>query len=129
MGEAKLNFVPHGVGHAADLDRAESALHVQLPADLRAFLLETGGGSGWIGEGYAVFWGPGELIDQNDGYRVDEFFPGLVLIGSDGGGEAFAVDRSTRRSVQTPFIGDEPGARIDAGATLADLLAFIGRSM
>ncbi len=128
VGEPPATFVTAGGGSEADLAHAESVLRFHVPSDLRAFLLETGGGTGWIGEGYAVLWGPRELIDFHERSLADEFFPGLVLIGSNGGGEAFAVERSTRRYVQTPFIGDEPGVRIDAGATLADLFAFIERS-
>jgi hypothetical protein len=100
-------------------------IHASLPSDFRSFLLEDGGGAGFIGEGYTVFHGPDELVDAHRGLRADEFFPDLIIIGSDGGGELFAIDRGTGRYVMTPGIGDEPAIRVDAGGTFAELIEFV----
>jgi hypothetical protein len=86
-----------------------------------------GGGEGVIGAGYARLASPAGLIEMDDGDEVGPHFKGLVLIGSDGGGEAVAIDRASGRYVMTPFIGDEPDTRIDAGGTFAELKAFIER--
>ncbi len=101
----------------------------RFPPDYRAFLAQNGGGEGFIGidQGYASLASPAELIEMHDGYKVGTFYEGLVLTGSNGGGEAFGIDPVSGRFVSTPFIGDEPDTRIDAGSTIAEFLAFIQR--
>jgi hypothetical protein len=45
---------------------------------------------------------------MNGEYEVSRYAPGLFLIGSDGGGEAFAFDLRDARServVSVPFVG------------------------
>jgi hypothetical protein len=110
----------------AEIRAAEASIHHELPPDLRDFLLGFGGGEGWIGSGYIAIYSAQELAEAHDGYRVDEFFSDLVLIGTNRGGEAFAIDRSSGRYVMTLLIGDEPGVRVDAGGSVAELLAFVG---
>ena len=86
---------------------AEKALGIGLPEDFRSFLRLTSGGEGMIGENYVMLWSADELARYNESYQVNEYAPGLVLFGSDGGGEAFAFD--TREAnlpvVRVPFVG------------------------
>lgn len=88
---------------------AGDALKIVLPKDYAAFLSATNGGEGMIGETYVMLWGAEELSQMNISYQVSEYAPGLLLIGSDGGGEAFAFD--TRVTpwpvVKVPFVGME----------------------
>lgn len=86
---------------------AERALKKSLPDDFREFLLLTNGGEGMIGENYVMLWSADELAEYNASYQVNEYAPGLLLFGSDGGGEAFAFDtRTTPPTVVTvPFVG------------------------
>jgi hypothetical protein len=65
-----------------------------LPEDYVAFLQRANGGEGFVGERYVRLWKAEELIEVNRGYNVAEFFPNLFLIGTDGGGEAYAFDFS-----------------------------------
>ena len=46
---------------------------------------------------------------MNKAYEVAEYAPGLLLFGSDGGGEAFAFDTrsATKPIVSVPFVGME----------------------
>jgi hypothetical protein len=86
----------------------EEAMRSRLPTDYAAFLALGNGGEGFVGENsYAMLWGVDELLHLNEAYQVQEYAPGLLLIGSDGGGEAFAFD--TRESrwpvVRVPFVG------------------------
>jgi cell wall assembly regulator SMI1 len=90
------------------IDEASSQLNIQLPDDYRQFLLTSNGVKGPIGDdSYLVLWSVDELISLNEAYHVDEFAPGLVLIGSDGGDIAYALDSRGGRYdyVQVPFIG------------------------
>ena len=54
-----------------------------------------------------MLWSIEELVEFNKSYQVDEFAPGLLLIGSDGSGEAFAFDTRINpwQMVQVPFVG------------------------
>lgn len=91
---------------------------IPLPTDYLDFLRRHDGGEGFAGDGYLILWRAGEVIANNQGYAVDEFAPGLFLIGSDGGGEAFGFDlrEADRVIVSIPFIGlDWEEARIVAG--------------
>ena len=86
---------------------AGDALEVGFPSDYTAFLLATDGGEGMIGKTYVMFWGVDDLPEMNASYQVAEYAPGLLLIGSDGGGDAFAFDtRSVPWPVvRVPFVG------------------------
>ena len=89
------------------IQAAADALKTSLPRDFAAFLGTTNGGEGMVGDTYVMLWRAEELADMNLAYQVEEYAPGLLLIGSDGGGEAFAFD--TRTSpwpvVKVPFVG------------------------
>ncbi len=88
-----------------ELLAAEKVLKT-LPADYKAFLVEVGAGSGPVGTSHLNLWRADELIENNAGYGLGEYASGLVLIGSNGGGEAFGFD--TRRTppsvVMVPFV-------------------------
>jgi hypothetical protein len=71
-------------------------------ADYLAFMREHNGCDGLVGrEGNISLWPLEEVLLRTEQYRVDEFAPGLLLIGSDGGNEAFAFDR---RGVGWPIV-------------------------
>lgn len=88
---------------------AETKLHWALPVEYRAFLLKANGGEGFVGDNYLILWGVEELAQFNQEYQVEEYAPGLILFGSDGGGEGFAFDTRLNPPVivQIPFIGME----------------------
>ena len=95
----KFNVNPPASIDAIRQFEAESG--VLLQEDYAAFLMQSNGGDGFIGRSYASLWRVEELIERNRGYQVSEFAPGLLLFGSDGGGEAFAFDR---RSDEQPVV-------------------------
>ncbi len=71
----------------------EQALDASFPDDYVRFLVATNGGEGLVGEeGYGWFYSVEELLDANRSYKDFEQFAGLVIFGSDGGGEAFCFD-------------------------------------
>ena len=97
-------------GAAEDaITRAEEALGWKMPQDYRELLVEKNGGEGFLGENYLILWAAEELAQFNKEYEVQEYAPGLILFGSDGGGEGFAFDvrENPMRIVQVPFIGME----------------------
>lgn len=100
-------FVATSAGNEADVLAIEKAFTTQLPPDYRAFLLQKGGGEGFVGDQYVVFWRAEEIVPFNIGYEVNEYAPGLLLFGSNGAGEGFAFDLRDQRAdiVMVPFIG------------------------
>jgi hypothetical protein len=101
-------FNCNGPAQADQLAEAEAKLATTLPPDYRAFLLQSNGGEGLIGNlGYAVLWRVEELFPFNREYEANVYAPGLILFGSNGGGEAFAFDyrQGAPRIVIVPFIG------------------------
>jgi SMI1 / KNR4 family (SUKH-1) len=79
-----------------------------IPSDYYEFLLLGDGGTGDVGGGeYAMLWSSDEIEKNNIAYEVAKYAPGLILFGSNGGGEAFAFD--TTQTVATigivPFVG------------------------
>jgi len=112
-------------GASADAVRTSAeSLRMELPIDYASFLGHYNGGEGFIGETYLILWKAEELAEMNAAYQVDEYAPGLLLIGSDGGGEAFAFD--TRNLpwvvVQVPFVGMDLRYAKQLGASFEDFL-------
>jgi len=92
MEELLAGFQVNAPSPAAQINSAEAALGVTLPADYRTFLEMSDGGAGYIGEDYLVLWRAAELHPFNRDVEVSEYADGLVGFGSDGGGEMFAFD-------------------------------------
>lgn len=94
-----------------EISEAEQAVGFELPMDYREFLLQRNGGEGFVGSGsYLVLWAATSLAEFNRDYETSKHCPGVLLIGSNGGGEAFGIyDREDGaiRFVQIPFIGME----------------------
>jgi len=88
------------------VSQCQSNLKFLLPADYVQFLERTNGGEGFVGENYLMACPVEDLIQCNKDYHVEQRTPGLLLFGSNGGGEAFAFDtRSTPPVIVTvPFI-------------------------
>ena len=111
------------------LVEASSGLGRELPGDYVAFLRFTNGGEGMIGDTYVILWKAEELAELNDSYEVDEYAPGLLLIGSDGGGDAFAYDTRTTPwpVVRVPFVGMDLHSVEIVGPSFAGFLEALSR--
>jgi hypothetical protein len=102
-------FRPNAPASEEAIAALQSALGRPLPSSYLAFLRRANGGEGFVGEWYAMLWRCEDLIEYNRDYQVEELAPGFCLIGSNGGGEAYAFNLSTGSSalLQLPFIGME----------------------
>jgi hypothetical protein len=91
------------------VDELSSRLGAALPQDYLDFLRRHNGGEGFIGDNYIVFWKAEELADFNREYEVEQYAPGILLFGSDGGGEGYGFDTQSAAMpiVRVPFIGME----------------------
>lgn len=86
---------------------AVAVLGRSLPPDYALFLSEHNGGEGFIGDNYVILWKAEELGPFNREYEVDQLAPGLVLFGSNGGGEGYGFDTRSADMpiVRVPFVG------------------------
>lgn len=110
----------------AAIEAAERDLGARLPDDYKAFLGESDGLEGFTGpEGdYLMLYGTKELGEIHRGYEVVEFAPGLVLIGSNGGGDAFGFVHRGGKAVyvRLAFIPMDLREAEDMGGTLVELV-------
>ena len=85
----------------------EAHFRCRLPSQYRLFMSDRDGGEGFVGGQYLILWRASELLEFNREYEVEKYAPGLLLFGSNGGGEAFAFDTRevSVRIVMVPFIG------------------------
>jgi hypothetical protein len=93
----------------SSIEALKAALPFALPADYAQFLLQANGGEGHVGESFLRLWSVEELLERQLPAEIAEYVPGLFLVGSNGGGEAYALDfrSSLLRYVMTPFIVPE----------------------
>jgi hypothetical protein len=80
---------------------------LKLPQDYTVFLKQANGGEGLVGSNsYLILFAVDELDSLNKSYQIQEFVPGFLIFGSDGGGEAYAFNiRDAMRVVRIPFVG------------------------
>jgi hypothetical protein len=93
---------------AAEIGELQRQFPAGISPDYFEFLLIGNGGHGVVGSGdYAMFWGSDEIASFNLEYETNSYAPGLILFGSNGGGEAFAFHASQGALTVgiVPFVG------------------------
>jgi hypothetical protein len=81
------------------------ALPFALPDDYKEFLELFNGYCGFLGTSY-VHWHPfEELLESNEAYEMQSWWPGMFMIGTDGGGEGHAIN-SSGQYLQFDMTGD-----------------------
>jgi hypothetical protein len=88
------------------LKDVEVKLGIRLPDQYKEFMLESNGAEGNVGtNSYLAIWPIEQIVQLNEEYAVNEFTPGLVYFGSDGGGMAYAFDNRVKETpiVEFPF--------------------------
>ncbi|WP_053059952.1 MULTISPECIES: SMI1/KNR4 family protein [Burkholderia cepacia complex] len=100
-------------------------IEIPLPDDYLTFLREHNGGEGFIDNEYLMLWRAEDIVTFNEEYEVAEYAPGLLLFGSNGGGEAYAFDTrvSPMQIVEVPFIGMDLADVIPIAGSLTTLLS------
>ncbi len=99
-----------------------------IPAEYCDFLSQSNGAIGFIGKSYIQLWSIDEIYQSNDGYKAKEFFPGMLLIGTNGGLEAYVIDlrpESKARYGMIPFITSGFDDLIQYGDRLDDFLESV----
>lgn len=117
-------------GASRDAIRAAiAALGQSLPGDYLQFIAEHDGGEGFIGDSYLILWRAGELATFNREYEVEQYAPGILLFGSDGGGEGYGFDtrEATMPIVRIPFIGMNLRYATRVAESLSDLFVQLAK--
>ena len=65
---------------------------VILPLQYINFMKKHNGGEGDIGETWLILFRIEDLQEINDDYCIEEFLPGHIIIGTNGGGELYGID-------------------------------------
>jgi hypothetical protein len=112
---------------AEDLAAAEDNLGVALPEDYRAMLMASDGLVELMPAAYVQLWPLADVvrINGNDCYGLAQALPGLVLIGSDGGGELLGSDirKSPARVVLVNAVSASWTEASEQGDSLSTLMA------
>ncbi len=127
-----MNFDKYLVGLAVnkslltdkEIENIETEVGFLLPEDYKDFLKEVNGCEGvFNGKNYAIIWNGYDLGKYHQEYQVGNFLNGMLLIGSDGGGEAFAFDRlNEMKIVRVPFVGMERDLAVPLAETFTAFL-------
>ncbi|WP_199405131.1 SMI1/KNR4 family protein [Corallincola holothuriorum] len=87
---------PENPASVGEIQLLEEWLGTKLPKEYKKFLLETNGADTPIGvqepDDSVVLWSAKEISELTDAYCYEQYLPGLVAIGSDGGGESIVFD-------------------------------------
>jgi hypothetical protein len=100
-------FTPNGAGYESIAEEVEKHFECNFPESYKRFMTECDGGEGFVGDRHLILWRMSELIGFNMEYEVAQYASGLLIFGSNGGGEAFAFDirDAKMKIVMVPFIG------------------------
>lgn len=83
-----------------DVKKVEDILGIKFPKDYVEFITQHNKAHGLIGENaYLILWDIDQLPTINEEYEVQQYAPGLILFGTDGGGLGYAFD--TRNNVMS----------------------------
>jgi len=100
------NLTKHKGASKDVITKVSSLLDFAFPQDYSEFMQETNGGEGSMGQAnYLILWKIEELAKLNKEYDAELYAPGYLIIGSNGGGTAYAFDKSKSNVVSFEFVG------------------------
>jgi SMI1/KNR4 family protein SUKH-1 len=92
LSELTVNMDLHPAATNTMIMAVEEHLGARLPKDYAQFFKLANGGEGFIGNAYAILWSVEELSSMNRSYELQKYAHGLLIFGSEGGGEAYGFD-------------------------------------
>ena len=130
LGKFLAKIGPQPSASATSIAECEQKLGRALPAEYVQFLSMMDGGEGFINREYVIFYSVGDIISVNQSDEIEKAAPGLVVFGSDGGGEAYGFDTRDPKwpVVQLPFIGMEWSAAWPKGDSFYGFLVTLYES-
>jgi SMI1 / KNR4 family (SUKH-1) len=122
-------FSGNSPASSQEITSVEAVFGKPLPDAFRSFLKIANGGDGFHGTHYAMLWNAREIVELNESYQARAYSPGLMLIGSNGGGEAYALDSRILSSpvVRVPFVGMDLTLAQPFEPTIASFLEMLER--
>ncbi|MCJ8012728.1 SMI1/KNR4 family protein [Paenibacillus sp. KQZ6P-2] len=125
--EFLANFEENGPIPEISIKKLEEEINFILPRDYFDFMLGSNGGEGTIGETYLALWKIEDLFELNEAYGVQDFAPGLMIIGSDGGDTAYCIDKryDNKPLISVPFIGMDLNEVEICGNNFEEFLEYI----
>lgn len=75
-------------------------------------------------ENYLILWSQDEIVEFNRDYAVEEFFPNILLIGSDGGEIAYGIN-SKCEYIQVPFIPMDSEEVLVIAGTFEEFIQYL----
>ncbi|MDB5158261.1 MAG: / family protein [Mucilaginibacter sp.] len=109
-----------------DFQAIEDYIGFPLPLDYKYYLNNYEQFQDFVGEEYLALYKIDELIENNEGYNVKEYYDlNTLIIGSNGGGEFIGINFSNRKNyklVLAPFIGDFVTDQIEIGSSFSNML-------
>ena len=98
----------------------------RLPSDYIELIKNYNGGEGFVGEEYLILEKVEEFLEVNESCGIEEFDNNIFLIGSNGGGEAVAIDFRNKKPIYIliPYIF-EYEAIIELGTSLEEFFERI----
>lgn len=104
--------------------QAEASTHTHFPQDYLAFLVWSNGGEGYIGTSYLSLWQVEEVYQLNLDYQIAKYLPDFLAIGTDGGGECYALNFTVNPNepslVRVPLGDLDPGSGVLIGANFRE---------
>ena len=111
------------------LKKIAAQLNISWPPGYEEFMLTSNGAEGFIGKQYLQLWKVQDIPDMNKELQSDEFTPGIIMFGSDGGDEAYAFDstRSPQMIIRMPFIMSDSDEITDMGDSFESFLITLSK--
>ncbi|MBI5653893.1 MAG: SMI1/KNR4 family protein [Chloroflexi bacterium] len=109
------------------IEEIQTQLGISFPSEYVQFISQYNGTEGVVGESYLAIWPVEDIAQLNEAYAVNEFVPGLLLFGSNGGGMAYAFDTRSQDMpiVEVPFIPMDLKEANVCGRTFLEFLEYL----
>ena len=85
-------FEPNPPAQVEVISELTNRIGKPLPTAYLDAMRIANGGVGFVGNRYVQLWKVEDLLERNRKYEVERYAPSLFLIGSNGGGEAYAFN-------------------------------------
>lgn len=111
----------------AQLKILTESLPMSLPPDFISFLKFSNGAVGMLGDNYLEICQAEDIISLNEDYSVRMYAPGLILFGTDGGGEGYGFDYRGVDPivVDIPFVGMNWNEARKKGSNFMEFLLYL----
>lgn len=113
-----------------NINKVEDELDIRFPCEYVDLMTFTNGAEGIVGvTSYITIWKIENIIQYNKGYAVEEFAPGLLIFGSDGGDTAYAFDTRDKSMhiFEVPFIGMDIEEITYIGNSFIEFFEYLSR--